>query len=89
MDVDKIFKCMTTQNMLQYYAVLYETLLTTIFDGCTKAREIATGQHNRVTQTITILDLKHIKLGNASKAYDFVKPVSAMAQNNYPEILGK
>jgi len=35
------------------------------------------------------LDLKHVKLGNASKAYDFVKPVSAMAQNNYPEILGK
>lgn len=24
--------------MLQYYAVLYETLLTTIFDGCTKAK---------------------------------------------------
>lgn len=35
------------------------------------------------------MDLKHVKLGNASKAYDFVKPVSAMAQNNYPEILGK
>jgi hypothetical protein len=29
--------------MLQYYAVLYETLLTTIFDGCTKAKIQATG----------------------------------------------
>lgn len=75
--------------MLQYYAVLYETLLTTIFDGCTKAKIKAGGEDNRVTQTITILDLKHVKLGSASKAYDFVKPVSAMAQNNYPEILGK
>lgn len=37
-----------------------------------------------MTQTVTILDMKHVKLGNASKAYDFVKPVSAMAQNNYP-----
>ena len=34
------------------------------------------------------MDLKHVKLSNAGKAYDFVKPVSAMAQNNYPEILG-
>jgi hypothetical protein len=24
--------------MLRYYALLYETLLTTIFDGCTKAK---------------------------------------------------
>ena len=83
-DVDKIFKVMDTQNLLQYYAVLYETLLTTIFDGCTKAREQATGQHNKVAQTITILDMKNVKLGSASKAYDFVKPVSAMAQDNYP-----
>lgn len=75
--------------MLHYYALLYESLLTTIFDGCTKAKAMVTGEHNRVTQTVTILDLKHVKLGNASKAYDFVKPVSAMAQNNYPEILGK
>lgn len=42
-------------------------------------------------QSLTILDLKHVKLGSASKvffiiikAYDFVKPVSAMAQDNYP-----
>lgn len=75
---------MDTQNLLQYYAVLYETLLTTIFDGCTKARQQATGEHNRVTQTITILDMKNVKLGSAGKAYDFVKPVSAMAQDNYP-----
>lgn len=44
----------------------------------------ATGQNYKVSQTMTILDLKHVKLGSASKAYDFVKPVSAMAQNNYP-----
>ena len=89
MDVDQIFKVIETEKMLNYYAVLYETLLTTIFDGCTKAKQMHTGSTERVTQTITILDLKHVKLGNASKAYDFVKPVSAMAQNNYPEILGK
>jgi hypothetical protein len=41
-----------------------------------------------VTQTCTILDLKDIKLTQASSAYKFVKPASEMAQNNYPEILG-
>lgn len=70
--------------MLNYYALLYETLLTTIFDGCTQYQQMKTGETGRVMQTVTILDLKNVKLGNASKAYDFVKPVSAMAQNNYP-----
>ena len=40
MDVDQIFKVMETQNMLNYYALLYETLLTTIFDGCTQLRQM-------------------------------------------------
>lgn len=47
-----------------------------------------TGEDVRVSQTITILDLKDVKLGSASKAYNFVKPASEMAQDNYPEILG-
>ena len=34
------------------------------------------------------MDLKNVKLTSASKAYNFVKPASAMAQDNYPEILG-
>ena len=76
MDVDQIFKVMETEDMLHYYAMLYETLLTTIFDGCSKAKQMKTGQTDKVTQTITILDLKHVKLSNVSKAYDFVKPVS-------------
>jgi len=40
-------------------------------------------------QTCTILDLKDIKLSNVGEAYRFAKPASEMAQNNYPEILGK
>ncbi len=34
---------MTADNMLQYYALLYETLLTTIFDGCSKNKFTVTG----------------------------------------------
>lgn len=43
MDVYQIFKIMETEKMLNYYAVLYETLLTTIFDGCSKAKLMKTG----------------------------------------------
>lgn len=63
-------------------------MLTNIFDACTEFRKKSTGEDGRVAQTLTILDLKDVKLGNASKAYNFVKPASAMAQDNYPEILG-
>jgi len=70
--------------MLNYYALLYETLLKTIFDCCTKTKIQATKEEGKVCQTITILDLKHVKLGSVSKAYDFLKPVTAMAQDNYP-----
>ena len=86
---EEIFKMTTDVRLLSYYAMSYETLLTTIFDACTEQKKRETGDEARVMQTCTILDLKDIKLSNASSAYKFVKPASAMAQNNYPEILGK
>ena len=33
---------------------------------------------------MTILDLANVSLGGASKAYNFIKPASTMAQDNYP-----
>lgn len=42
------------------------------------------GGNGKVQQTCTILDLKDVKLGSASKAYNFIKPASALAQDNYP-----
>ena len=42
-----------------------------------------------MNQTCTILDLKDIKLSKVNDAYKFAKPASEMAQNNYPEMLGK
>ena len=67
----------------------YEFLLTKIFDACTKQRLAETGDGTRVMQTCTILDLKGIKITKAPAAYRFAKPASKMAQDNYPEILGK
>lgn len=71
--------------MLKYYALSYETLLTKIFDACTEfRRKSVEGFDGRIQQTCTILDLKDVSLGSASKAYNFIKPASAMAQDNYP-----
>jgi hypothetical protein len=33
---------------------------------------------------LTILDMKDVSLGSASKTYGFVKPAMKMAQDNYP-----
>jgi len=62
----------------------YETLLSTIFDACTRQKKLETGEGTRVMQTCTILDLKGIKLSKAGDAYRFAKPASQMAQDNYP-----
>lgn len=85
---EEIWKVTTPDRLLVYYTVLYEELLDSIFKACTEQRRKETGNEGRVTQTCTILDLKDIKLTQASAAYKFVKPASEMAQNNYPEILG-
>lgn len=71
--------------MLTYYTLSYETLLQKIFQACT-AHKWANGKNDgvKVTQTLTILDLKDVSLGSASKAYSFIKPASKLAQDNYP-----
>lgn len=84
LNVDEIFKSTTPERLLDYYALSYETLLTRIFDACTEFHRKNTGEDKRISQTLTILDMKNVKLGSASKAYNFVKPASAMAQDNYP-----
>lgn len=86
---EEVLKITSDHRLLSYYAMSYERLLTTIFDACTQQKKRQTGDDSPVMQTCTILDLKNIKLSNTSSAYKFVKPASEMAQNNYPEILGK
>lgn len=87
-NIEEIWKVTTPDRLLAYYTTLYEELLSSIFPACTRQRQKETGTQETVTQTCSILDLKDIKLTQASSAYKFVKPASEMAQNNYPEILG-
>jgi hypothetical protein len=87
-DITEVYKFTNEERLLKYNALSYETLITKIFDACTEFRRKSTGEPGRIQQTCTILDLKDVSLTSASKAYNFIKPASAMAQDNYPEILG-
>ena len=72
--------------MLKYYTMSYEYLLKYIFPACTEFKRRSLNDPNApaVDQTLTILDMKNVSLGSASKAYGFVKPIMKIAQDNYP-----
>lgn len=83
-NIEQAKKLVDAPTMLKYYSVGYESLTSVIMNACTKQKLLETGDPTRVTQTCNIVDLKHFKMTNASKAYDFVKPASEMGQNYYP-----
>lgn len=68
LDIEELWKHTNTERMLTYYTLSYETLLQKIFPACT-AFKVASGKDDgvKVTQTLTILDLKDVSLGSASK----------------------
>lgn len=69
---------------MKYYMQSYETLLKRIFPACS----VAAGR--RIEQTCSILDLKGASMGMMSKqVYSFIKIATSVAQDNYPEMLGK
>jgi hypothetical protein len=88
-NIDEVKKLTDEPTLLRYYATGYEAMLRVVLDACTKKKLLETGDGTPVTQSCNIVDLKGFKLTQAPKAYDFVKPASEMAQNYYPEILGK
>ena len=82
--VEQVRKLVDEETLLKYHAVGYESLMSVILQSCTKQKLLQTGDGGLVTQTCNIVDLKHFKITNASKAYSFVKPASEMGQNYYP-----
>jgi hypothetical protein len=68
LDIEELWKHTNEERMLTYYALSYETLLQKIFPACT-AFKSASGKNDgvNVSQTLTILDLKDVSLGSASK----------------------
>jgi len=82
--LQQLFKVTTQERLIKYYIQGYERLIHQIFPACSKAAG------HRVDQTVTILDLKGASLKMMTgQIYDFIKLASKIAQDNYPEILGK
>ncbi|EAR98487.2 CRAL/TRIO, amine-terminal domain protein (macronuclear) [Tetrahymena thermophila SB210] len=80
----QLFQVTTEERLIKYYIQSYEILLNRIFPTCSQAIG------HRVDQTVTILDLKGIPMKMLSKqVYNFIQLASKVAQENYPEILGR
>lgn len=73
----------TLDIMLKHFAVGYENLLNGRFPACSKVA----GKH--VDQCFTILDIKDVGLGQISTVLPFIKATSKIAQDYYPEMMGK
>jgi hypothetical protein len=69
--------------MLKAHVYEYEKLVNYRLAGCS-----AKAGHY-IEQSCTILDLKGVSLSSFSSIYSTVKEISAIAQNYYPEMLGK
>lgn len=83
-DMKRIFQITTEERMIRYYIREYESMISYRIPSCC----VAAGY--RVEQSLTILDLggSSTKLMKSS-VYNFVKLASSIAQDYYPEILGK
>ena len=84
LNLTELFNVTTQERMLQYYVKSYEKMLTEKFPACSAAAGYP------VEQSLTILDLGGSAMSLMSKqVYDFIQLASSIAQDYYPEILGK
>ncbi|KAL1918169.1 uncharacterized protein VTP21DRAFT_3435 [Calcarisporiella thermophila] len=82
-DVARMFKITTEDRMIKHFIVGYEHLIHERFPACSQAAG------ERVEQTFTITDLKGLSLRQVPMALGFIKRIAAIAQDNYPELMGK
>ncbi|KRW99487.1 CRAL-TRIO domain [Pseudocohnilembus persalinus] len=84
LNLKNLFEQTTEERLIKYYIQSYEILLQRIFPACS----VLKGE--KVDQTVTILDLKGASMKMMSKTvYNFIQLASKVAQDNYPEILGR
>ncbi|KAI9293830.1 hypothetical protein K502DRAFT_317811 [Neoconidiobolus thromboides FSU 785] len=69
--------------MLKHFIVGYEILQNKKFPACSEKA----GKH--IEQCYTILDLKDVALSQATTVLPFVKETAKIAQDYYPEMMGK
>ncbi|KAF9115380.1 cytosolic factor, phosphatidylinositol/phosphatidylcholine transfer protein [Mortierella sp. AM989] len=82
-DIKTLFKVTDEDRMTKHHVLSYEKLITDRMPACSRKA----GHH--IEQCCTILDLKGVSLRQFANAFGFIKRTSAIAQNYYPEMMGK
>lgn len=83
LDIKQLFAVTTTERIIQNHVYEYEKLVNYRMTACSKKAGVY------LEQSCTILDLKGVSLSSFSSVYSTIKEFSAVAQNYYPEMLGK
>ncbi len=82
--IKKLWKVTTEDRMLRYYIRSYERMVKYVIPACSKQKG------ELVQQTMIIVDMHNAGISMASrKVYRFIKLASTIAQDYYPEYLGK
>ncbi|KAI5778679.1 putative phosphatidylinositol transporter [Geopyxis carbonaria] len=82
-DLAQMYKITTEERMLQNLVLEYERLSDPRLPACSR-------KAGKLLETCcTIMDLKGVGITSVSQVYGFVKKVTAISQNYYPERLGK
>lgn len=82
-DIKTLFKVTDEERMTKQHVLSYEKLIRDRMPACSKRAEC------HIEQCCTILDLKGVSLRQFANAFGFIKRTSAIAQNYYPEMMGK
>ncbi|KAF9973644.1 cytosolic factor, phosphatidylinositol/phosphatidylcholine transfer protein [Actinomortierella ambigua] len=82
-DIKTLFKVTDEERMTKQHVLSYEKLIRDRMPACSRKA----GRH--IEQCCTILDLKGVSLRQFASAFGFIKRTSAIAQNYYPEMMGK
>ncbi|KAI9680732.1 MAG: cytosolic factor, phosphatidylinositol/phosphatidylcholine transfer protein [Caeruleum heppii] len=82
-DLAAMYKITTAERMLQNLVVEYEKMVDPRLPACSRKSGAL------LETSCSIMDLKGVGLTRVSSVYGYVKQVSAISQNYYPERLGK
>jgi CRAL/TRIO domain/CRAL/TRIO, N-terminal domain len=88
MKVTEVYKIVEREYMLRYFIYSYERLMNLILPALNKK-----GYEKHIEQSVTILDLDGLAffnvLGKRDEIQTFLKMVSSITQDNYPETMGR
>ncbi|KAF8244335.1 hypothetical protein K440DRAFT_605138 [Wilcoxina mikolae CBS 423.85] len=82
-DLAQMYKITTEERMIQNLVVEYERLTDPRLPACSR-------KAGKLVETCcTVMDLKGVGITSVSQVYSFIKKVTSISQNYYPERLGK